>query len=264
MAIISKTEAIVLRSMRFRESSRIVSLYTRKFGKVKVVAKGVRRPKTKFGSALEPFTVSNIVFYKRETKDLYNISEADIVKERPELRTNLRRMATAYVIVDFLDAANPEESENPRLYALADSMLDAIEKLPASTLNLLLWTFLIRAAGILGYGPTFAACLRCNRKRPGMMFSPSLGGTVCRDCSLGERDIWKVSDASLNLLERLADEGEKDFSAENPSFEQTEEITQALRAHLLYHTERRMHSFDFKKSLEAANRLPDPDAAPHS
>jgi DNA repair protein RecO (recombination protein O) len=263
MAIISKTEAIVLRSMRYRESSRIVSLYTRKFGKVKVVAKGIRRPKSKFGSSLEPFTASNIVFYKRETKDLYNISEADIVKERPELRANLRRMTTAYVMVDFLDAANPEESENPRLYALADSMLDAVEELPPSTLNLLLWTFLIRAAGILGYGPTFAACLRCNRRRPEMLFSPSLGGVVCRDCSLGETDVWKVSRASLDLLGRLADEGEKDFSAEKPSFEQSEEITRALRAHLLYHTERRMNSFDFKKSLETANRLSDPGAAPH-
>lgn len=250
MATICKTEGIALKSMRFRESSRIVSMYTRRFGKVKVVAKGVRRPKSKFGSSLEPFTVSNIVFYRRERRELYTISEADIVKEHVLLREDLERIGAASVIVDFLDAANPEESENVRLYALAVSMLDAIEESPQRLVDLLLWTFLIRAASILGYGPVLSHCVECRKAKPKVAFSPSLGGAVCADCSGGKGDIWKVSDRSMALLERLALEGERDLLKDRLSSDQVEEITEILRAHILYHTERRMRSFDFLRTLK--------------
>jgi len=257
MATICKTEAIVLKGMRFRESSRIVSLYTRNFGKIKVVAKGVRRPRSKFGSALEPFTISNIVFYRQERRDLYTISEADIVKEHALLREDLGRISTASVIIDFLDAANPEESKNLRLYAFAASMLDALEEFPYRLLDMALWMFLVRAAGILGYGPVLEHCVECKGDKPKVGFSPSLGGAVCSDCSRGKADVWRISQSSLNLLKRLAVEGEKDLAREEPSAGQVEEITETLRAHLLYHTERRMRSFDFRKSLESEDCLHD-------
>jgi DNA repair protein RecO (recombination protein O) len=251
MADICKTEGIVLRGMRFLESSRIVSLYTKNFGKVKVIAKGVRRPRSRFGSALEPFTVSNIVFYRRERKELYTVSEADIVTEHALLREDLGRIGTAAVIIDFLDAANPEESQNLRLYALAISMLDVVEESPYRLLDLPLWTFLLRAAGILGYAPVLEHCVECKRKRTIVGLSPSLGGVVCADCSRGKNDVWRISQRSLEVLEKLAREGEKDFSGEKTSPGETEEITEILRAHMLYHTERRMKSFDFKKSLRS-------------
>jgi DNA repair protein RecO (recombination protein O) len=253
MANICKTEAIVLKGMRYRETSRIVSLYTRKFGKVKVVAKGVRRPKSKFGSSLEPFTVSNIVFYKRDLRDLYNISEADVVKEHAALRKDLDRMSTAYVVIDFLDAANPEEAPNVRLYALADSMLDIFEKAPAGSLDALLWTFLVRSAGMLGYGPVFDRCVKCGKMNTKMGFNPAIGGAVCSQCSLGEGDVWGIDQASLDYMERLANGGLTSSPDQDLSPKQASNISEILRAHILYHTERRMRSFDFKKSIEEAS-----------
>jgi len=254
MANICKTEAIVLKGMRYKESSRIVSLYTKRFGKVGVVAKGIRRPKSRFGSSLEPFTVSNIVFYRREQKGLYNISEADIVKEHTGIRKNLERMSTAYVIVDFLDVANPEESSNIRLFALTRSMLDAVEELPSDSLNIVLWTFLIRAAGILGYAPVFDHCVKCKKKKEKMGFNPSLGGAVCSECTLGEGDVWRIGKDSLDLMSRLARGAQEEIWKERPSPEQAKEILEVLRAHLLYHTERNMRSLDFKRWLEASKK----------
>lgn len=250
MATICKTEGIVIRGTRFMESSRIVSLYTRKFGKVRAVAKGIRRPKSRFGSALEPFTVSNIVFYRREGKDLHTVSEADIVKEHAPLREDLQRMGAASVITDFLEAANPEESENTRLYALSVSMLDSLETFSLPQLDLILWTFLVRAATMLGYGPVVESCAVCRSDKIRVGFSPSLGGAVCANCSRGNEDVRRISPDSLELLMRLVREGEKNLAEEEPSPEQAAEITEALKAHLLYHTERRMKSFDFRKSLK--------------
>jgi DNA repair protein RecO (recombination protein O) len=251
MANICKTQSIVLKGMRYKETSRIVSLYTKRFGKVKVIAKGIRRPKSRFGSSLEPFTVSNIVFYKREQKELYNISEADIVKEHAALRKDLERISTAYVIIDFLEVANPEESPNIRLYALADSMLDTVEDFPRASLDLVLWTFLIRAAGMLGYAPVLDRCIKCGKKQEKMGFNPSVGGIVCLQCSLGEGNLWKMSHDSLDLMDKLS-KGYLSSGWQKPPARQTDEISEILRAHLLYHTERNMKSFDFKKSLEAS------------
>ena len=137
-------------------------------------------------------------------------------------------------------------------------MLDALEELPYRLLDLSLWTFLVRAAGILGYGPVLEHCVECKRDKPKVGFSPSLGGAVCSDCSRGKADVWKVSHSSLDLLKRLAAEGEKDLTREEPSAEQVQEITETLRAHILYHTERRMRSFDFRKSLDLPREVDTP------
>lgn len=252
MANICKTEAIVLKGMRYKESSRIVSLYTKKFGRVTVVARGIRRPKSRFGSSLEPLTVSNIVFYRKERKGLYSISEADIVRDHAGIRNDLERMSTAYVIVDFLDAANPEETPNLRLFALADSMLDSVEELPSGSLDVILWTFLIRAAEMLGYAPVFDHCVKCKKRKEKMGFNPSLGGAVCPECTLGEGDVWRIRRDSLDLMSRLARGAQEEIWREKSSPEQAREISEVLRAHLLYHTERNLRSFDFRKSLEAS------------
>ena len=109
MPNIVKTEGIVLKRMDFRETSRIVTLYTKSFGKIKVLAKGVRRPKSKFGSSLETLTRTAIVFYKREQKDLYTISEGDILDSFERLRSDLTGFGYTSILLDFLDKSNPGE-----------------------------------------------------------------------------------------------------------------------------------------------------------
>ena len=73
------TEAIVLRSRKQGDTSKIVSLYTRDYGFVDVIAKGAREMKSKFGSALEPFTLSKVTFYKKEGRDLYLLANAEVI-----------------------------------------------------------------------------------------------------------------------------------------------------------------------------------------
>jgi DNA repair protein RecO (recombination protein O) len=186
MPNIVKTEGIVLKGMDFRETSRIVTVYTKKFGKVKVLAKGIRRPKSKFGSALETLTRSHIVFYKREQKDLYTLSESDILESHDDLRKNLLGFSYSSVLLDFLDKANPGEESNPRLYRLSAGTLSAMERCvqmrsvecgvrnsdpelvsghtPNSEFQMLLWGFLWRGISYVGFKPELERCVGCKTK----------------------------------------------------------------------------------------------------
>ena len=93
MSSIVKTEAVVLKSMKYRETSKIITFYTRDFGKVKAIAKGARQPKNKFGSSLEPMSYVLVVLYRKEHRDLQLISQCDLIKTFRHLSEDLDKMA---------------------------------------------------------------------------------------------------------------------------------------------------------------------------
>ncbi|MCH7760525.1 DNA repair protein RecO, partial [candidate division TA06 bacterium] len=272
MPNIVKTEGIVLKRMDFRETSRIVFLYTKKFGKIKVLAKGIRRPKSMFGSSLETLTRSAIVFYKREQKDLYTISESDILDSFEKLRRDLIGYGYASILLDFLDKANPGEGSNPMLYRLTLGTLKAMESCvrmrsvegkvrnsdpelvsgrnPNPDFQMLLWGYLWRGISFLGFKPELVRCVVCKKEArdpssviatpppagkaiSGLGWSSSLGGILCRDCWGKDEEARKISQETLDFLRLL-----KNGGAPLPKFhaKETLEVTKDLiKDYLFYH-----------------------------
>ena len=279
MPNIVKTEGIVLKRMDFRETSRIVTFYSIKFGKIKLLAKGIRRPKSKFGSYLETFTHSAIVFYKREQKDLYTVSESDILESFDKLKKNLVGYGYASILLDFLDKASPGEGSNPRLYRLSIGTLKAMEKCiqmgsaecgvgpirAKSEFEMLLWGFLWRGISFLGFKPELEKCVTCKTKintltglpthplinsttQQLIRWSSSLGGILCRDCWGRDEEAREISHETLNFLSNLKNGTEaltKPF--EIGTFEETKVL---IKEYLSYHLQKNLPSFDFLKSLQ--------------
>src|SRR3989337_969412 len=102
-----KDEAVVLKTIKLGEADRIVTLMTRSHGKVRAVAKGVRKTKSRFGARLEPFTLVNLMIYKGR-KDLDTITSADIVSSFDSLRTDYRRLTAAAAVVELVDKITPD------------------------------------------------------------------------------------------------------------------------------------------------------------
>ena len=100
--MLAATEAIVLRSRKQGDTSKIVALYTSGYGLVDVIAKGAREMKSKFGSSLEPFTCSKVSFYKKEGRDLYLLSGAETVLPFRNLRSDLDHIEAATKVVELL------------------------------------------------------------------------------------------------------------------------------------------------------------------
>lgn len=249
---ICKAEGIVLKSMVYRDTSKIVTLFTKQFGKVNVIAKGARKPKSKFGASLEPLTRSHIVFYKRERGDLYTLSEGDVVEPYPDLRRSLLGFSWGSVILEFLYRANPFESPNPRLYLLTKRAFKTLNQTEQdSAFPTLVYAFLIKALGLLGYLPHLDKCLVCGKEpRGGVRFNFGRGGISCASCSSEEdlpigRDTLKV----LRSFERWR-LGSVTRISISPKVRR--ELNEVLDEFIAYHLENQLTSLDFVRQLQSA------------
>ena len=153
-ATIVHTDAIVLRSIDYGETSRIVTLFTRERGKIGVMAKGARSGKSRFGSTLEPLAHINVVLYFKVGRDLQIISEASHVYTHDALRGSLERIETGLRIIELTSSLLQSDEEQPEIFSLLAGSLTSLENAPARTGNI--WPFYqLRLATALGFGPAF-------------------------------------------------------------------------------------------------------------
>ena len=182
---IVKTQAIVLRSRRMGETSKLVTLYSDAYGKLKVVANGARRPKSKFGAALEVMTEGHAVCYLRDDRDLHTLAECDVVRGFSVLLRDYKRMSFGSAACELVDRMTIEHESNPRLYKCLVGVLVGLEEVDDEQIESLFWYFQLRIADALGYRPELGGCVVCSAilaecERP--HFSAVLGGVLCVNC----------------------------------------------------------------------------------
>jgi DNA repair protein RecO (recombination protein O) len=183
MANIIKCRGFVLNTMPFKESSLIASVLTNKAGKVKLLAKGIRRPKSKICGAMEPFSFDEIIFYKREFKDIYTLSDAVVIDSFPEIRSDPYKVSGAMVLCEFYDKTLPMEETDTAVFSDFLRFLNALRKSGSQTVRELVIRHLIKAFSSSGVMPHLGDCVRCHGPVGGrngkIDFSIAAGGTVC-------------------------------------------------------------------------------------
>jgi DNA repair protein RecO (recombination protein O) len=205
MALV-KSSALVLRSYRLGETSKVLVCYTRDHGKVRLVAKGVRKGGGRLGAALEPLMVSGVVFYMRPGRDrLSLVSQAHIEREFPALRRDLVRMAYASAVLELVDDLVVEGQSDAALFDLMERSLEAAASVSADGLDRVLWLFELSLAKLLGYEPKFDRCVVCGRERePASAFSAQLGGVVCEGCLAQRPDVDVTRGEAFDALADVA------------------------------------------------------------
>lgn len=185
--MITRTDAVVLKSMKYRDTSKIVTFYTRRFGKLKGIAKGARQMKNKFGAALEPLTAVSLILYKKDHRELQLISQSDVLKTYKNIHNELERMAIGLSIIELLTQITHEEEGNEALYTLLVESLDQIDQTEKHLMNFF-FAFEVRAASILGYMPSLEICAECGRKlddivaEDSAIFQTGKGAIICTRC----------------------------------------------------------------------------------
>ncbi len=186
---ILKTEAVVLRSIRFGEADRILHLYSTARGRIGAIAKGTRRPRSRFGGRLEPFFRLDLVLHEGRG-DLATVTSAATVDGYPSLRSSGPALAAAAracdAVLRLLDAADP----NPPAYNLLCrylSLLDAPGG-PSAALKTAL-AFRLKLALAAGFSPELGFCARCGEAEHLTAFSGAAGGVVCAGCEQGSFDL---------------------------------------------------------------------------
>ncbi len=181
-----KAEAIVLRSIRYGEADRILHLYTREEGRVGAIAKGVRKPRSRFGGRLEPFFRLSLVLH-RGRGDLSTVSAAETVDGYPALRASGPAIAAASdacgALLRLLEGTGPNEPA----YNLLCRYLDLLDADPEGPLTggAGMVAFRLKLALAAGFGPELAACAGCGSAGPVSGFSGPAGGVVCSGCGAG-------------------------------------------------------------------------------
>jgi len=187
--MIVQTEAVVLRSMEYGDTSKIVTLYTRKYGKLKVIAKGARGAKNKFGSSLETMTMSSVVLYKKEHRDLHLLSKSEIRMPLGKVQQDAERMFTALALLELVNMVMHDEEENEKIFLLLTESLLAIDRSTGRRINVVI-AFMLKMFVQFGYGIDLRRCSHCQREieryhPPFVSLRISDGTLVCSECSGG-------------------------------------------------------------------------------
>jgi len=244
---LTKTEAIVIKSMKYRDTSKIVTFYTRRFGKLKGIAKGARRSDNKFGSSLEPMSHVALVLYKKEHRDLHLISQCDSIRSFGKIHDSIEKISAGLSILELVDQLAQEEEENPALFSL---LLDTMAALDEGSRNILSFrrAFQIRFAALLGYAPSLDHCSVCgkslleNEEQSTMGFQLLNGAIICSQC----RETGKlrsgvgytaISPPALQLLRRFLSSRTESISTFVYNERIGNELDETLRLYLRYHFE---------------------------
>jgi DNA repair protein RecO (recombination protein O) len=202
-----KTEAVVLRSIRYGEADRILHLFTLDRGRVGAIAKGARKTSSRFGGRLEP--LSHVELVLREGRgELHMVTGAHLVRSHDASRTDPYRLAVGQVGLEAVSRLFIEGDESPRAFhALArflDLLDDAPSALPARPAHdALLLSFQLKLLWLSGYLPHLAGCASCGEEEALVAFSPAAGGGVCSACEAGALPISAEGFAGIRgLLER--------------------------------------------------------------
>lgn len=180
-----RDEAVVLRTHKLGEADRIITVLSRRHGKLRAVARGIRRTSSKFGARLEPFSHVDLQFATGRTLDV--ITQAVTLHPYSEpLAHDYERYTTGQVMIETADRLVTEEGE-PALQQF-QLLVGALQALTAGTSDgprppaMVMDAYLLRAVALAGYAPTLGDCARCGAQGPHEAFSPQLGGMVCRRC----------------------------------------------------------------------------------
>ncbi|TLY23756.1 MAG: DNA repair protein RecO [Nitrospirae bacterium] len=177
-----KTPAIVLKSRKWGDADRIVTFFTLKHGKVRGVARGARRMKSRFGGTLEPFVYCDLVLYEKPGDTLYRVSQTDVRQAFHPLRNSLETIAGAARLANLARAVTADGDAVPRVFHALLEGFRAIQGSEDPSLTAALYELeILRFAGYL---PHLDRCNVCQGRASGgaWFFSPRAGGTVCTAC----------------------------------------------------------------------------------
>jgi len=208
-----KATALVLRTTDYSETSKIATLWTREFGKVRVLAKGGRRLKSRFESALDLLTLCSIVLLRKSSGGLDLLTEAQVVKRFSQLRTNLQALYAGYYIAELLADWTEEYDPHPILFDEALATLESLGQNP----GLRLARFELVLLRELGYS---------------LAFSAAAGGVLCRACQVGRRERRPLPAEVWQALRALSASGEAWQHAWSPAVRA--DIRQLLGQYVTY------------------------------
>ncbi|HEY3144409.1 MAG TPA: DNA repair protein RecO [Acidimicrobiales bacterium] len=227
-----RDRGVVLRTHKLGEADRIVVVLTRDHGKVRAVAKGVRKTKSRFGARLEPLSHVDLLLYVGRELDI--VTQADSIDLYAPIRDDFERLARAVSMLEAADQVAMEREPNPRLYRMLEG---ALRELAARDAPLVVPAFFLKLLALEGYRPQVEACVVCGAESGLVAWAIEEGGMRCAEHRQGSA----ISEEALAIVQQIL--GGKLGSALNaPASSVTAEVDHLAVKVLEHHLERRLRS----------------------
>ncbi|MDP8991965.1 MAG: DNA repair protein RecO [Actinomycetota bacterium] len=227
-----RDQGVVLRTIRLGEADRIVTLITQAHGKVRAVAKGVRKTKSRFGARLEPLSHVSLLLY--EGRELDVVTQAETLDHFRILREDLHRMGRATSMLEAVDQVAQEREPSPRLYQM---LVGGLRALSAHDADLVVPAFFWKLLSLEGAHPILEQCASCGAEEGLEAFDLAEGGALCRSCRRG----LPLSPEALRILRRILG-GDLAGALGEPPGPATAEVERLATRALEDHLERRLRS----------------------
>ncbi len=204
----SETNGIVISGMKYKESSKILTLYTRELGKISVMAQGALKPKSGIIASTEVFALSN--WKLKKGRSFHYIESVDLVDSFYTIRDSMDKMLFGFYALELLDRSTPMEEENKVLFELLEKFIRTMRK--EERVLPMMVAYELKFASFIGYRPHLGGCVACGAKDSDIWdFDHTKGGLICSNCRGGKGDPLldgEVKQMKLLLMSKLEDVGD--------------------------------------------------------
>ena len=242
MAIV-ETEAVILKSYPFGDSSKIAKCYTKDYGKISIIAKGVRKKKLLQCSYLEPFSYINLHLYRNPKRELQIFSKAEFIHLWRGLKSDIKKLSYAYAIGELIDRTITGEKEQQEIFHLLVDILNAVNE-SQTNINVFFWYFEIQLLSMLGFRPQLTQCPKCKKELTEGVFSETNGELLCNKCffkiipeSTNQNNVLKIDSSSIISLKRLSTCNINQLSELNGIDKNRRQVGKFLDRYYKYHFE---------------------------
>lgn len=244
-----RTEAVVLKAQDYGEADHILTLFTPHRGKLRAIAKGVRRTKSRMSGHLDLFTRSTLLVARGRQLDI--VTQAETVESFGPMRQNLWRSSLAHYVAELVDSFAVEEQANYPLYALT---VTTLRRLTVSTaLDMVVRAFELQLLGMTGYRPQLHRCLNCEApiQPQSNHFSPKLGGILCPACAAADTAAPVITVDALKLMRNLQTNENTMLQIAELDEDIQREVERRLHDYIVYRLESRPRSMRFLERLRS-------------
>jgi DNA repair protein RecO (recombination protein O) len=248
-----RTEAIVLKRTDFGEADRLLTLFSKEFGKISAIAKGARKPQSRKTGHVELFMRSKFFIAKGRNLDI--IIQAEMIDPHAPLREDLMRVSHASYAVELLSRFTVEDDPHPGIYNLLDDTLSRHSE--TNDLDLVTRYYELRLLSLAGFQPRLYHCVSCGEdiQELDQYFSPELGGILCPDCRHADSKAISVSASAVKVMRYLQTRNWDTVKHLHMRKETRDELERIMQKYILHTLERKLKSVDFLNQLQNDSSL---------
>ncbi|HEX30698.1 TPA: DNA repair protein RecO [Candidatus Poribacteria bacterium] len=244
-----KCHGILIRTFNFGEADKIASFYTDE-GKLRLIARGARKPRSRFASALEPLNYGQVVYFERSSSNLHSLSSFDVIDRFERIKGDLDRFSSASMALELIDIVSVEGMSDREGFRLFTEYLNLIED--SSEPDLVTYAFALKFLSHSGFRPQLERCVSCLSPIKGTpWFNALSGGVLCARCaarSPGQRFV--ITRGALEMMRKMLNGDISRSTRFRANRTCKGEIRRAITSFIQSQTERELKSLRFIESME--------------